>query len=104
MGLCQGDPLSPLLFDFVMEALSLLNSRAASGGFLNGFSVNGHCRVHNITHLFYVDDTLIMCDANQNQLRYLRCTLLQFETVSRLRISLGKSEMVLVGKIQTCKI
>ena len=32
MGLCQGDPLSPLLFDFVMEALSLMNSRAASGG------------------------------------------------------------------------
>lgn len=31
-GLCQGDPLSSLLFDFVMEALSLMNSRAASGG------------------------------------------------------------------------
>jgi len=37
MGLCQGDPLSPLLFDFVMEALSLMNSRAASGGFLKWF-------------------------------------------------------------------
>ena len=45
-----------------------------------------------------------MCDANQSQLRYLCCTLLQFEAVSGLRISLGKSEMVLVGKVQTWKI
>jgi hypothetical protein len=36
-GLCQGGPLSPLLFVIVMEALSKLLDRAVEGQYLSGF-------------------------------------------------------------------
>lgn len=54
-GLRQGDPLCPLLFILVSEALSLLISRAVECGFLEG------CRVGNngppISLLQFVDDS-----------------------------------------------
>jgi hypothetical protein len=99
-GLRQGDSLSPLLFVIVMEALNKLLMRAEEGHFLRGFEVQG--RNNNplmISNLLFVDDTLIFCDADINQIGYLKCTLLCFEAVSGLRVNLGKSEMVPIGNV-----
>ncbi len=96
----QGDSLSPLLFVVVMEALNKLLMRAEEGHFLRGFEVQG--RNNNplmISNLLFVDDTLIFCDADINQIGYLKCTLLCFEAVSGLRVNLGKSEMVPIGNV-----
>jgi hypothetical protein len=64
----QGDPLSPLLFVFVMEALSRMISTAVNGGLLEGFKVGNA----TFSHLLFADDTLIFCNARPSQLRYLR--------------------------------
>ena len=58
-GLRQGDPLSLLLFVFVMEALSQMISAAEQGGLLEGFKVGNTF----FSHLLFADDTLIFCKA-----------------------------------------
>jgi hypothetical protein len=62
----------------------------------------GH--VHNsglsITYLLFVDDTLIFCDADMEQLRNLRCLFFCFEATSGLKINLLKSEIVPIGEMQ----
>jgi hypothetical protein len=74
-GLRQRDPLSVLLFVFVMEALSRMISVVGSGGLLEGFKVGNA----TYSHLLFADDTLIFCNAHSSQLRYLRTLFLLFE-------------------------
>jgi hypothetical protein len=58
-------PLSPLLFVIEMEALSKMISATIGGGFLLGFFVGSkNSGVLHISHILFVDDTLIFCVAN----------------------------------------
>jgi len=90
----DGDPLPPLLFVFVMEALGRMFFRAEEGGFLSRFSIKTNTYVMKILHSLFTDDTLIMCCARPEKLRYLRFTLLLFKADSVLKINLGKSKMM----------
>ena len=99
-GLRHGDPLSPMLFVIVMEALSKLLDKAIAGSFLTGFSVGGGPNDPiSVSHLLFAYDTLIFCDADPSQLLFLRLVLNLFEDVSGLRINLGKSELVPVADV-----
>jgi hypothetical protein len=99
-GIRQGDPLSPLLFVIVMEALSRLIDKASGVGLLSGFSVGGEeFAPLQISHLLFVDDILIFCEANPDSLTYLRVILTCFKATSGLRVNLGKSEMVQVSEV-----
>jgi hypothetical protein len=53
--------------------------------------------VVNLSHLLFVDETLIFYGANLDHLRYLCDLFLCFEAVFRLKINLAKVELVLVG-------
>jgi hypothetical protein len=99
-GLRQGDPLSPLLFVVVMEALSRMLSSSVERGLLSGFSVgsrNNEAMI--VSHLLFADDTLIFCEPNVEHFRDLRCLFLCFEAVSGLKINLSKSEIVPIGDV-----
>jgi hypothetical protein len=99
-GLRQGDPLSPLLFVIVMEALSKMFVVSIRKGFLSGFSVgSGSNEVFNIYHLLFADDTLVFCGANPDHFRFLRVLFLSFEAILGLKINLAKSVLVPVGDV-----
>ena len=84
-----------------MEALSFLIARAIEGDFLSSCKIGG--RVGEglvISHLLYVDDSLLFYDSNYDQLAYLSWLLMWFEAILRLKINLSKSEIILV---ESCK-
>ena len=99
-GLRQGDPLSPFLFDIVMEALShMLVAATAAGQFL-GFTIgNATSSMITVSHLLFADDTLVFCDADINHITALHGILSKFEEVSGLKINPGKSKLVPAGDV-----
>ena len=95
----QGDPLSPLLFVLVMEAVGRMLNKAVHEGCLSGFNVGVSAgRSLMVSHL------LIFCDANINQMLILRMVLIWFEAVSGLKVNLGKSKLVAVGTIHNFEL
>ena len=52
-----------------------------------------------ISHLLFADDTLVFCQASQDQLTYLSWLLMWFEAASGMRINLDKSELIPVGRV-----
>jgi len=62
-GIRQGDPLSPYLFLMVVEGLSCLIQKAEERGELDGIKV---CRgAPTVSHLLFVDDSLILMQADK---------------------------------------
>ncbi|WJZ83279.1 hypothetical protein VitviT2T_002974 [Vitis vinifera] len=99
-GLRQGDPLSPYLFVIAMEVFSSFLKRAVDNGYISGCQVKGRNEGGTqISHLLFADDTLVFCQASQDQLTYLSWLLMWFEAASGMRINLDKSELIPVGRV-----
>ena len=97
-GLRQGDPLSPYLFVIGMEALSCMINRVVDGNYLSSSRVaNGRGEDLSISHLLYSDDTLIFCEADLDQLKFLSEILMWFKAMSGLKINLTKSKIIPIG-------
>ena len=72
-GLCQGDLLSPYLFLICAECFTSLLAKAKLDGRLHGVVV---CRnASSITNLLFVDDSLIFCQANKDEVQVVSDTL-----------------------------
>ena len=83
-----------------MEAIGKMLDKAVLEGRLFGFNVGVSVgRSLMLSHLLFVDDTIIFCDANINHMLILRLVLIWFEAVSGLKVNLGKSELVAVGAV-----
>ena len=99
-GLQQGNSLSSLLFVVVVEAVSKMMDKAMTEGRLSGFNVGTSIGDHLlVTHILFADDTLVMCNANIDQMLFLHLILSWFEIILGLKINLDKSKLVPMGVV-----
>jgi hypothetical protein len=95
-GLRQGDPLSPFLFNMVVEILSCMFCKAKQLGMVKG-AVFGD-GVVQISHLQFVDDTILFLEPKVEYIRNAKRILRCFELISGLKINFHKSCLVRIGK------
>jgi hypothetical protein len=94
-GVRQGDPISPLLFDFMADALDAILVRAREAGHIRG--VVSHLIPGGVSHLQYADDTMILIQNSPESLINLKFILLCFEFLSGMKINFHKSEVIVMG-------
>lgn len=87
-GLRQGDPLSPMLFMLVMDAMSAMFSHALSSGVLVGVpngEFGARCNLH------FANDLLVLTSGGLEDLRIVKLILLVFKGMSGLVTNFGKT-------------
>jgi hypothetical protein len=73
----QGDLLSPILFNIVIDMLTIIIKRAKLNGQID--MVVPHLVDNGLSILQYADDTLIFLDDNLDNAKYLKLLLCSFE-------------------------
>lgn len=91
-GLIQGDPLSPLLFTLVADGISASFRRVEQRRLVEGFVV-GDDRIM-VSHLQFVDETILILQEDRANIRKVDRCIKVFETISDLKVNMGKSCLV----------
>lgn len=95
-GLRQGDPLSPILFNIVVDMLDILINRFKDNGQIKGIIpglVDG-----GLSILQYADDTILFMDHDIEKATNMKLLLCAFEKLSGLKINFHKSEIFCFGE------
>ena len=80
--------------------LSIMLRRAVAGGYLSGCNFRSSEENDlSISHLLFADNTIIFCEAKEDQLLHLSWILLWFKASSGLKINLDKSELISIGNV-----
>ncbi|KAL5568310.1 hypothetical protein UlMin_024885 [Ulmus minor] len=100
-GLRQGCPLSPYLFIICAEAFSSLISEAVSSRSLSGVkcSVSGPY----VNHLFFADDSLVFCQADESNSLALLHILKDYEKGSGQQVNMTKSAITFSPNVDPCQ-
>jgi hypothetical protein len=101
-GLGQGGPLSPLLFNLVVETLASLMMKASRQRKLRG--VLTHLIPEGITHIQYADDTILMVEGDDAFVINIKFILYCFEWLSGLKINYHKSEAYVFGMEDAARV
>jgi mannosylglycoprotein endo-beta-mannosidase len=91
-GLRQGDPLSPLLFNFVVDIFTRMLSKAVANNLIKGLCTD--VVPDGVIGLQYADDTILFVDSNPKMAKNLKWVLTCFEHVSGMKVNYNKSKLV----------
>jgi len=94
-GVRQGDPLSPIMFNIVVDMLAILISRAKESDHIRG--VVPHLVDEGLSVLQYVDGTFIFMYNDLERAKNMKLLLCAFEQLSGLKINFHKSELFCYG-------
>jgi hypothetical protein len=93
-GLRQGDPLSSYLFVIVMEVLTcILKDRSCKPH----FKFHWRCNQPKIINLCFADDLMLFCRGDVSSVKHIHDSLCEFESLSGLTPSPGKSNVFFSG-------
>jgi len=95
-GLRQGDPMSPILFNVVVDMLVVLVNRAKQDGQVGGLIP--HLVDRGVSILQYANDTIIFMEHDLVKARNMKLVLCLFEQLSGLKINFNKSELFCFGR------
>ena len=95
-GLRQGDPLSPMLFNIVVDMLAILIARAKEDGQVGGLIP--HLVEGGVSILQYADDTILFLEHDLDKAVNMKLIICIFEQLSGLKINFHKSEIFCFGK------
>lgn len=91
-GLRQGDPLSPLLFNLVGEALSHLLVEGVRLNIFRGIVIPDSTQV--ISHLQFADDIILFINDDQSSICGVKRILQCFQLLSGMKINFAKSQLI----------
>ncbi|XP_052114173.1 uncharacterized protein LOC107478348 [Arachis duranensis] len=97
-GLRQGDPLSRFLFVLVVDVLNRMIGEAMRNGRISTLLV-GRDDIE-LSHLQFVDDTILFCPPEEGIVRSYKRLLRCFEVMSGLSINFEKSSLIPVNYSQ----
>jgi hypothetical protein len=94
-GLRQGDLLSPLLFNLVVNIFTRILIKAAKRGYISGSMKSLY--PEGVISLQYIDDTLLFVSHNFRSACHLKWLMTIFENLSGMKINYNKSDMVSIN-------
>ena len=98
-GVRQGDPLSPILFNFVADGLSRMILKAQSNDLFCGLI--DHIVDKGVAVLQYADDTVVCLKHSLQGARNLKLLLYMYELMAGLKINFHKSEVIVINDEET---
>lgn len=94
-GVRQGDPLSPILFNFVADCLTRMILKAQSERLFSGLI--SHIIPNGVAVLQYAGDTIIFLENNIEGALNMKLLLYLFELLAGLKINFNKSEIFMIN-------
>lgn len=91
----QGDPLSPILFNFVADGLTRMIFKAQENNKFCGLI--DHIIDKGVAVLQYADDTIICLKHSIEGAKNLKLLLYLYEMMARLKINFYKSEVMTIN-------